>query len=182
VIIVCGLPASGKSSLASALAEPSGLPHLSSDVIRKRLAGLRPTRRVPAGSYSSKWNARTYSELAHRAMLALATRGGPIVDATFRHLSDRQEFAAALGTAMPLLFVECQAPRAVLAERAARRERDPQRVSDADAAVVRQELGSWEPLDEVAANGHLALRTDRPLEQVLGDVLALLDQRLLDTA
>jgi predicted kinase len=82
---------------------------------------------------------------------------------------------------MPLLYIECQAPRAVLAERAARRERDPQRVSDADVAVVRRELESWEPLDEVAANGHLALRTDRPLEQVLGDVLALLDQRLLDT-
>jgi predicted kinase len=83
---------------------------------------------------------------------------------------------------MPLLYIECQAPRAVLAERAAHRERDPQRVSDADAAVVRQELGSWEPLDEVPGSAHVALRTDRPLEQVLGDVLALLDQRLLDTA
>ncbi len=182
VIVVCGLPASGKTHLAGALAQLSGLPHLSSDVTRKRLAGIRATQHAPAGSYSAEWNARTYAELARRAAQALATSGGAIVDATFRHLADRQAFAAALGLAAPLLFVECQAPGAVLAERAARRERDPQRASDADAAIVRGELESWEPLDEVPATVHLRLRTDRPLQQVLGDVRALLDQRLLDVA
>ena len=49
-IVVCGVPASGKSCLAHALAEQSGLPHLSSDVIRKRLAGLRQTERAPGDS------------------------------------------------------------------------------------------------------------------------------------
>ena len=181
-IVVCGLPASGKTHLATALAHLSGLPHLSSDVTRKRLAGIRPTQRAPTGSYGAEWNARTYAELARRARQAVATGGGAIVDATFRHLADRQAFVSALGATVPLLFIECQAPRAVLAERAARRERDPQRVSDADAAIVRGELESWEPLDEVPATVHLPLRTDRPLQQVLGDVLALLDQRLIDVA
>ena len=180
LIVVCGVPASGKSQLAGALAELAGLPHLSSDLTRKRLTRIRSTQRAPAESYSSQWNARTYTELARRAGRAVATGGGAIVDATFRHLADRQTFASALGAAVPLLFIECQAPRAVLAERAARRERDPGRVSDADAAVVRRELESWEPLDEVAANVHLALRTDRPLEHIVADVLALLDRRLLD--
>ena len=65
---------------------------------------------------------------------------------------------SALSAAAPLLFVECQAPRSVLRQWAARRERDPQRVSDADAAVVMHERVSWEPLDEVPAGAHLALR------------------------
>jgi hypothetical protein len=178
LIIVCGVPGSGKSYLARAMAELSGLPHLSSDVTRKRLAGLRPTERAPAESYSAECNARTYAELARRAGGVLTTSGGAIVDATFRHLADRQAFASALSTAAPLLFVECQAPASVLAERAARRQHDEQRISDADAAVVMREQGSWEPLDEVPANAHLTVRTDRPLELIVGDVLALLDRRL----
>ncbi len=180
VIVVCGLPASGKSHRAGALAQLSGLPHLSSDVTRKRLAGIRATQRASSGSYSAEWNARTYAELAHRAGQALASSGGAIVDATFRHLPDRQAFVSALEVRAPLLFVECRAPRAVLAERAARRECDPQRVSDADATIVQRELERWEPLDEVPASAHLALRTDRPLAQIVQDALALLDRRLLD--
>ena len=178
VIVVCGVPASGKSQLACALAELSGLPHLSSDVVRKQLAGVRSTERAPAESYSAQWNARTYCELGRRASRALGSSRGAIVDASFRHLADRQAFAAALGAAVRLVFIECQAPRAILAERAARRERDPHRVSDADAAVVMREQQSWEPLDEVPANAHLALRTDRRLEDIMSDVLALLDSRL----
>lgn len=178
VVAVCGLPASGKSHLAGALAELSALPHLSSDVTRKALAGVRSTERASSKTYSAQWNARTYMELAHRASRALATNGGAIVDATFRHLADREAFTSALSTAVPLLFIECQAPRALLAERTTRREHDPRRVSDADAAVVIRELQSWEPLDEVPPSAHLMLRTDRPLEEIVGDVLALLDRQL----
>jgi uncharacterized protein len=180
VIVVCGLPASGKSLLASALAEISGLPHLNSDVTRKRLAGVSPAERASSARYSRDWNARTYAELARHARRALATGRGAIVDATFRHLEDRQAFAGALDASAPTLFVECQAPRTVLADRAARRERDPRRVSDATAAVVARETESWEPLDEVPAWAHLALRTDRPLEDVIADVLTLLDRRLFE--
>jgi hypothetical protein len=46
----------------------------------------------------------------------------------------------------------------------------------------RREQSSWEPLDEVSADAHVALRTDRPIEQITGDVLALLDRRLAQLA
>jgi predicted kinase len=67
-----------------------------------------------------------------------------------------------------------------LVQRAGRRERRAARISDADARVVLAELEHWEPLDEVAPHAHLALRTDRRLEQVTADAVALLDQRLLE--
>ncbi|HEX5192021.1 MAG TPA: AAA family ATPase [Solirubrobacteraceae bacterium] len=181
VIVVCGLPASGKSVLAGALSDRSQLPHLSSDVTRKRLAGLDPTQRAPADHYTPAWNARTYAELGRCAARALADDRGAIVDATFRHRTDRQAFASALAAGVSPLFIECRAPRTVLAERAGRREQDARRVSDADAAVVTGERDSWEPLDEVPGATHLTVRTDRPIAQITGDVLALLDQRLLDT-
>ncbi|MDQ2898016.1 MAG: AAA family ATPase, partial [Actinomycetota bacterium] len=178
VIVVCGVPASGKSSLAGALAELSGLPHLSSDVTRKRLAGIQPTQPASSETYGLEWNARTYAELARRAVGGVATNSGAIVDATFRHLADRQAFASSFAATAPLLFIECQAPGSILAQRAAQREHDRERVSDADLAVVLRERQRWEPLDEVPAKAHVAVRSDRPLDELVGDVVALLDRRL----
>jgi uncharacterized protein len=181
-VAVCGVPASGKSHLAHALAELSGLPHLSSDVIRKRLAGLRPTERAPGDTYGTDWNARTYAELGRRASEALARNGGAVVDATFRHRDDRWHFTVALGAARQVVFIECQAPAPVLAQRAAHREHVRDRASDAGLAVVLRERSSWEALDEVPASAHLTVRTDRPVERITADVLALLDRRLAELA
>ena len=180
VIVVCGAPASGKSHLARALAQRSGFVHLSSDVTRKRLMGLRPTQRASGLAYSSEWNARTYGELGRRAANEIAAERGAIVDATFRHLADRRSFAAEFNAAAPVVFVECMAPPGVLAERARLRAHDRERVSDADVAIVMCEQHAWEPLDEVPAGAHMALRSDRPVEQIVSDVLALLDRRLLE--
>lgn len=179
VIVVCGVPASGKSYLARRLTELSGLAHLSSDRVRKRLRGLRATQRAGHETYSVEWNERTYAELGRLAEDEVRRRRGAIVDATFRHLSDRDAFASAFGAVAPLLFVECQAPRPVLAERAAHRDHDPERESDADLAIVIREQEAWEPLDELRASAHVALRTDRPMDEIVGDLLALLDRRLL---
>jgi predicted kinase len=181
-IAVCGRPASGKSNVARALAETSGLPHLSSDETRKRLAQIRPAERGAAEIYAADWNARTYRELGRRAAAAITQTGGAIVDATFRHRADRASFRSAFAARAPVLFVECLAPAAVLAKRAAVRASDPARVSDADPQVVQDLLGDWDALDEVGPDEHLALRTDRPQEEVVGDVIALLDQRLLRLA
>ena len=70
VIVVCGVPAAGKSHLAQALAEVSGLPHLSSDLTRKRLARIRPQQRAASAVYSAEFNRLTYAELGRRAARA----------------------------------------------------------------------------------------------------------------
>jgi aminoglycoside phosphotransferase family enzyme/predicted kinase len=176
-VVVCGPPASGKSTLAQALAGVSGLPHLSSDVTRKRLAGLEPEQRAGSETYAAHVNVATYAELGRRAAAEAAAQGGALVDATFRHRRDRDAFAAAFAAAAPLLFVECQAPAEVLARRAVARDRDPHPVSDATYEVVVRERDSWEPLDEVPAEAHLLIRSDRPVERAVADVMALLDER-----
>ena len=178
VIVICGLPAAGKTHLARTLAEISHLPHLSSDVTRKRLAGLKPQQRASAELYRPEFNALTYSELGGRAARATKAHGGALVDATFRHRADRDAFTDAFADAAPLLFVECWAPAGVRAERAAKRDRQPSRVSDASLSVVQREGAAWEPLEELPPEAHLTLRSDRRAEAQLEDLRALLDRRL----
>jgi hypothetical protein len=178
VIVVCGTPASGKSHLAGCIARASGLPQINSDETRKRLAGIEATQRAPAAAYSDAFNALTYAELAAQACASLSDCGGAIVDATFRHLRDRRTFASRLATNTPLLFVECQAPLGVLAARAHARRQTGDDASDADLTVVLRERAAWEPLDEVDPWAHVVLRTDRPAQDILADLLALLDRRM----
>jgi aminoglycoside phosphotransferase family enzyme/predicted kinase len=177
-IVVCGVPASGKSYLAAALARMSGLPRVSSDLARKELAGLEPTEAGSSELYSDDFNRATYGELGRRAAKEAMAHGGVLVDATFRHRRDRDAFRKGFSNAAPLVLLECQAPAEVLRRRAAVRERDPAGISDATAGVVEREREAWGPLDEVAARRHLALRTDRDVEQVAAEALAWLDKQI----
>lgn len=173
VLVVCGASATGKTYLAAELAAQSGLPLLGSDMIRKELAGLRPTERAPEAVYSEDTSLRTYRELGARAA---AAAGGAIVDATFRRRAHRAAFADGFGGRAS--FVECTAPAELVAERAARRQLDPARVSDATPAIAARQRREFEPLDEVAPEAHLLLRTDRPLDDIVGALEDWLDLRL----
>jgi uncharacterized protein len=176
-IVICGLPAAGKSQLASALCAASGLAHLSSDLTRKRLAGIDPHRRGMPHLYSGDFSKLTYAELGARAAGEVRSRNGVIVDATFRSRADRDAFRQAFTKQAPLLFVECTAPLEVLARRAASREQ-AQHVSDASPTVVLAQADSWQPLDEIPSDAHIVLRSDRPTSKLIEDLLSLLDQRL----
>src|SRR5581483_588309 len=96
VVVVCGVPESGKSQLAASLGATSGLRAINSDLVRKQLAGLQPTSRAEPQHYSAQFNHATYAELGQRAAAAVEQDGGAIVDATFRHLDDRVAFTSAL--------------------------------------------------------------------------------------
>jgi aminoglycoside phosphotransferase family enzyme/predicted kinase len=178
VLVVCGAAATGKTTLAEALAAVSGLVRLSSDVVRKELAGLTPAARAPAEEYSEEASLRTYRELGSRAS-AEAARGGAVVDATFRRRSHRGAFFAGFGEGLPRpLFVECRAPADVVVARARRREADPRRVSDASPEIAARQLAEFEPLDEVDPEQHVLTRTDRDVHAVVDAVEAALDARL----
>jgi hypothetical protein len=66
----------------------------------------------------------------------------------------------------------------VLLERARRREHEPERASDATLALVDRQLGELAPLDEVPADRHLVLRTDRQPAASIDELEARLDHRL----
>src|SRR5262249_54499476 len=94
LLLVAGLPGTGKSTLAKGLSELANFSLIRSDVVRKELAasltlrvGIQrtPTRSVSeAEIYSSAWTDRTYAECLDRAEKLLFQGKRVIVDATFR--------------------------------------------------------------------------------------------------
>lgn len=70
LVLVGGLPGTGKSTLAGGLSATTGWPLLRSDVLRKELAGLSPsesaTAAFQAGMYGAEATASVYAELLSR--------------------------------------------------------------------------------------------------------------------
>ena len=178
LVVVAGLSASGKTQLASLLSSRSGMRHLNSDGVRKRLLGVAPGARAGAAAYGESFNRRTYAELGRLARRELQCAVGVLVDATFRRAADRSAFRAALGDVPPGSVVECRAPLSVRLERARRRTGNATAVSDADAGVVRRQADVGGVGADVPADRHVVLRTDRPATEALDDLAALLDARL----
>ena len=170
VLVVCGPGASGKSTLAAELEARSGLLHLSSDRVRKELAGIDADTRGDAAIYREEHTARTYAELADRAVSAVSERGGAIVDATFTSAAQRTTLIERLsGSGARILWIECSAPPDVLRKRAVVRELGPERGSDATWPVVAAQLEARTPLDEVDPQSRHSVRTDRPLAASLDE-------------
>jgi aminoglycoside phosphotransferase family enzyme/predicted kinase len=148
LVMLCGLPGTGKSVLAAAAARPLRATVLRSDVIRKELAGLPPTARGDAAIYTPDWNARTYAELLRRAESALAAGEHVFVDANHGRRADRErlrDLARRLG-AIPLL-VEATCPEAEVRRRLAARSGDRGEVSDAGLAAYERQRAAFEPVD-----------------------------------
>jgi predicted kinase len=134
-----GLPASGKTSLARALAGRLGLVHISSDMVRKELAGLPPTARaggaVRQGVYDPAMTRRTYALMRRRAARWLRAGRAVVLDATYGSAGERaavRRLAERTGARLvPLL---CQADEATTVARLRARDDDPTTVSDARLA------------------------------------------------
>jgi aminoglycoside phosphotransferase family enzyme/predicted kinase len=159
LIAVGGLSGSGKSTLAHALAPPIGRAPgavvLRSDEIRKQLLGRPALARLGPEGYTADVSREVYAQLARRAMTIVQGGHGVIADAVFAAPDDREAIErAALATSVPFVGLWLDAPETTLVDRVQRRAAD---VSDADAAVVRQQargdLGNitWHRVDANAA-------------------------------
>lgn len=168
LIMVGGLPGTGKTSLAGALADRLGCTVLSSDRIRKELAGLAPADPAGApygsGIYTPEWSRRTYREMAARAARLLRMGETVVLDASWTSDADREAVAAVAEREHARLTpLRCEAPQAVCAERMRTRPRGP---SDADAgiaAAMRADSAPWPGSAAVDTGGSLSRSVDQAL-------------------
>jgi predicted kinase len=160
LIVVCGLPSSGKSTIAQALADRSGFAVFNSDVIRKRRAGIAPTARAGAGwnqgIYSREFTDATYQALAEAAAQALRSGDGVIIDATYRDTAERMRLRAiAREAAAPIVFVECAVTDEQAKQRLFARARHSDAVSDATWETYVEHKASFAPFAVEFAGCHL---------------------------
>jgi predicted kinase len=178
LMIVCGVAASGKTTLADRLAAISGLPQLSSDLVGKRGAGVAPEDLAPPDLYTPAAREEVYRELGREAAAALRHGEGAIVDATFHREFERFAFEAGMGKELKVpLVIECTAPASVLLCRAEARTRDRAAASDADIDVVLRQLGERDPLHGRWTRSHLTLRTDNALDLQVAEVETFIARR-----
>lgn len=173
LILVGGLPGTGKSTLAQGLAQHAGFTILRSDVVRKELAGVPVHESAHAapdqGIYTPAWTERTYAECLHRAEQALFEGQRLIVDASFIQEKHRQMFLeAAAQLRIPCAFLVRQAAPEEVRARLANRKGD---ASDADWAVYQRAVERWE------APGHQVQPNLREISPVTSQAEAV-DQAL----
>jgi aminoglycoside phosphotransferase family enzyme/predicted kinase len=141
LVLVGGLPGTGKTTLARGLAGLTGATVIRSDVVRKELAGLPADAPAAApfgeGIYTAASTTATYAEMLSRAEAALGQGHMVILDASWSDEARRAEARrVAVTTSSDLVELRCVTAPAVVADRLAARAAAGDDASDADAAVA----------------------------------------------
>ena len=161
VILVMGLPGSGKSWFASRLAVAIGADYLSSDRIRKELMAER--------NYSVREKEKVYNEMLRRMKDSVNPNKDLVLDATFYKQRFRNKVSGEISGSDKLAFIEITAPESVIRKRLSH-ERE---FSEADFDVYKAIRKEWEPILEK----HLELSSvDISLEDMLQKAIRYLHQ------
>ena len=174
--IICGMIASGKSTLAERLSQTLDVKVLRSDVIRKDLFGLKPdaAMEVPFGEgiYSEEVNRLTYGKLLLLAQEEVKKGCSVILDATFnnrRYRGEAQRLSQDLDA--DLIFVECVASLPEIRRRLLGRETN-RSVSDARLHHLTEFKNIFEPLTEAEEKIRIRVNTEDSVEENIHKILS----------
>ncbi len=179
IVAVCGLPGTGKSTLACALRQRIGYDVVNSDVVRKRLAAISQVEQSAGGYAEAIYNAdftrRTYVGMINEALSAVRAGKGVTLDATFRDPAHRAiVLEACAQEQIPLLFVECRGDEREVLKRLGNRAGQPGQVSDATPEVYLRQRSEFVALAEIPAENRLVADTHR--NDAIGNALAVEDR------
>lgn len=174
--VICGIPATGKSTIARGLADALGIEVLRSDVIRKRLFGLEAE--TPAatafqrGIYTEKASRATYAEMRRLVAETVDRDRSVILDATFSHREDRMAaLRLARDRGITVRFIHCEAPERVVKDRLERRENTAS-VSDARRSHFDMLKARFSPLDELPPASRLGIDSSEPAADCVRAILS----------
>lgn len=152
IIIVFGLPGSGKSFFAARLAEHIHASYLSSDKLRKEL--------LPVRTYTDKEKEMVYKVMLDKALEVSQKKKDVVVDATFYKRSFRDRVLDDIADIGSIKWIEVRANEDLIRDRLS----IPRSESEADYDVYLKLKKDWEPMEEE----HLVLiSTNENLEYLL---------------
>lgn len=134
VVLVLGLPGSGKSYFGSRLAEMIHADYVNSDRLRKELFSKR--------TYSDLEKTKVYNAMLGKMEMALAKKKNVVVDATF-HKKETRELFKRKGE-VRIYFIKVWADKNITIERL----KKSRPYSEADFEVYQMIRKQWEPLKE----------------------------------
>lgn len=172
VVIFFGMIATGKSFLANHWARRHGYPYYNSDIVRKELAGLKPTTNVceeaDQGMYSSEFSRKTYDKLinlAQKDLLAPKT-DCVVLDGSYQSRDERNRVRSRLAD-IRKLFVYCSCPEQVMKSRMTQRAMDPEAVSDGRWEIYLKQKQRFEAPSELSEQQLITISTNKEVEGLL---------------
>ena len=167
LVVLTGLPGTGKSYVARKLAEKLPFAILQTDAVRKAV--------FPHPTYEPSESGLVY-QVCHELMARLLAQGVRVVfDATNLSESGRRVlYRIADESGAKLAVVRVTASERTACERLRRREAgvDAAALSDADWAVYQKMIAS----EERIARNHFVVNTDRPIEPALDRIVRAVRQ------
>lgn len=163
--ITHGLSGSGKTYGSDHVVEGQGAIRVRSDLERKRLFGMSPTDRPNEQDrsrlYDQNAGKETYDRLASLTRAAIDDGFGVVVDATFLRWEERKRFRQ-LADEMDAEFriLHFDADDATLRRRVASRAKQGTDASDANLAVLEQQLANREPFRPEELADVVTIRAD----------------------
>lgn len=152
ILIVFGLPGSGKSYFAARLATLINADYINSDRVRKSIFSSR--------TYSKQEKHLVYTQMLKQMKLAIQQHKNLVLDATFHENDMRTKFSDAALAAGGVTYIEITADESLIRDRLSRSRED----SEANFEVYKKLKEQWEPL----AEKHLVLRsTNNNIEEML---------------
>lgn len=159
VVLVGGLPGSGKTWFAKALAGRLGALYISSDETRRTLPD--------AGDYSRENKRWVYDEMLRRTREAIGKGNDVVIDATFYLEAVRAPFRQLEEEGSKVYLIEVDADEALIRRRLA----TPRPDSQADFSIYEAVKAEWEPPED----DHLVIwSTNENLAGMLGDAMRYL--------
>lgn len=135
IIVVFGLPGSGKSYLAQRLSKMLHAEYINSDAVRKEL--------FQYPSYSQQEKEMVYDEMLKRISNAEYHKE-VVVDVTLSDVAIRREFIRRLRKIASVYFIEVMATEEIIKDRLA----TPRKDSDADFDVYKKLRSTWFSIEE----------------------------------
>ncbi|HVM67169.1 MAG TPA: AAA family ATPase [Acidimicrobiales bacterium] len=171
LVLVGGPPATGKTTVATAVADANDWVMLRSDDVRKELAGIPSTAPAAAplmaGVYTPAMTALTYGELLHRARWLLERGESTVLDATWGDATWRDEARRVASAAHAgMIELRCAAPVELAAHRAAERGPDASDAGPDIAVELASRFDAWPEATGVDTTGAPAESCRRALDLV----------------
>ncbi|MFO7967167.1 MAG: AAA family ATPase [Archaeoglobaceae archaeon] len=170
LIVVCGIIATGKSTVAKKVSGATGIELIRSDRVRKELAGMSPEEHAyeeyGEGIYTPEFSKKTYEEMMVRAKDRLSKGSSVILDATFSKKWQREaakEVAVKKGARF--LCIETVTPNEVIKERAEQRTESGESISDGRLELLPQIRENFEKIDELEEEEYVVIDTSKEEEE-----------------